>query len=164
MIDISEYTSKNWSNNSNNRSSNNQRNNEQRKFDNHSEVSKICDEIRNGGTLSNILTPDKIFLPNGYANKIAMDKDIKDNLNTSQLRKIFDMIITAKDMEFDKAKDSLYRVLPHVAYATGRKVCPKSFYKVLETCISPSKLKSKEDVESFVDFIESIVAYAKYNK
>ncbi len=133
------------------------------KFKAHTNLIK---EINSGGKLAHILTIEKINLPDGYAYKIAseyMGKGQGEKLNTNQLRKYFQQIQSVVDLNsFNEKRNELFKVLPNIAYAAGRGVCPGQFYRLMEACISKNTLVDDEDIQAFVDFLTAIVAYYKF--
>lgn len=127
----------------------------------------IKNEIANGG-LSKALTCEDINLPDGYAAKLGAafgtgkKEDSSKYLNTNQLRKYFEEINNAVMLStFNEKRMTLYKILPKIAYAVGRKVCPKRFYNLMSTCISKESLKNDDDIQTLVDFLTAIVAYSK---
>lgn len=142
------------------------------------EFDKIINEINEGlkkGGLSKALTCEDINLPSGIAYKIGIEfgnkngmqsgnkKGDENALNTNQLRKYFEEISYVLMLaNFDEQKNTLYKVLPKIAYAVGRKVCPRNFYRLMEICISDKALKSSDDIQTLIDFLTAIVAYSKY--
>ncbi|KLO23502.1 type III-A CRISPR-associated protein Csm2 [Marinitoga sp. 1155] len=130
-------------------------------FDIVSELKKIeGNEKRN---LSDFLKPEKYATTEGIAYKYA--NFLKNKIKTVQIRNVF---ATLKEFEqanrgkagneFDDSKK--YILLTQTAYAVGRKVVPKNFYKFMEYCIE--RINSPEDLEVFVKFFETIIAYFKY--
>ena len=121
--------------------------------------------------LGKILTVEEINLPNGFGYKIGKcfskkksDKDDEKYLNTNQLRKYFQQISSVKDIEdYKEQLKELYKVLPNIAYAVGRKVCPRKFYELMAVCISNKALLNEDDISAFVDFLTAVVAYSKLN-
>lgn len=143
-----------------------QQRNDNNRYNNYQQESasrELCNIIK-GKPLSSVLTAEKIFLPqSGYAFKIA--QEIHGDIDTTQLRKIFDMIKKVESIEdFDTKRNNLYMVVPQVAYSCGRKICPEKFYNIIAACITKETLKDDNDVKTFIDLIESIVAYKKFNQ
>lgn len=128
-------------------------------------IRDITQEIKNkSGSLSAILTPEDLYLPQGKAHRIA--EALGDSLNINQLRKIFTMIGRANELaeanHFQEAKESLYMVVPMVAYATGRElVKPDSFNTFFQVLITPSRIQSVDDITTFHKMIQSILAFKK---
>lgn len=135
--------------------------------DKFSNINKAIDIINNSkNKLCSILTVEEINLPDKMAYLVAYDLGndrSQSKLNTNQLRKVFEQI---KDCEkyskLEEAKNSLYKVLPLLAYAVGRDNCPSEFFRLLEACIKPEKLIDSDDIKALIDFLTSIVAYTKY--
>lgn len=119
-------------------------------------IAKIGDK-----PLSQSLTIDDINLPNGIAYQIA---DIKNLMNTNQLRKFFDMIKNVEDHTNNVARcqEELIKILPQIAYSVGRKNCDSDFFELMKACISKKTLFSEKDIKTLIDFVTSIVAYHKY--
>lgn len=121
--------------------------------------------------LENILTVEEINLPGKMGYNVgrcfkSKGKNTPDNecLNTNQLRKYFQQISSVKDLDlFEEQRNELYKVLPNIAYAVGRKVCPPKFYELMEACISNEVLKDKKDINTLIDFLTAVVAYSKLN-
>lgn len=132
-------------------------------------IYKLIDKLKIGMPLHEVLTCEEINLPTGIAFKAGKlfkktnNPNDKNTLNTNQLRKYFEQINSVKGMEINKAKKELYKVLPQIAYAAGRGVCPQLFYQLMEACITPQTLVDEKDIDTLIDFLTSIVAYAKYN-
>lgn len=131
-------------------------------------INQIKEGLKKGG-LSKALTCEDINLPNGIAYKIGMEFGNKNKngdenvLNTNQLRKYFEEISYVSMLSnFDEQKTNLYKILPKIAYAVGRKVCPSNFYELMNICISDAALKHDDDIQTLIDFLTSIVAYSKY--
>lgn len=130
------------------------------------EVDNVIKRIKNGGKLSSTLSIEDLNLPNKAAHLIgktfSKGRTDKEVLNTNQLRKYFDQIKAVELIDdFNEAKNNLFKILPHVAYAVGRDVCPRKFYDLLEACISNKSLQDEKDIETLVNFMSSIVAYSK---
>ncbi|HOI47456.1 MAG TPA: type III-A CRISPR-associated protein Csm2 [Bacilli bacterium] len=126
-------------------------------------IVKIAKELKaNPKSCSEQLTMSDLYLPDGKAHKVANNLQ---KTNSNQVRKLFSMIKEAehlaKTSEFSKAQEKLYMIIPMTAYAVGRELIHKDFYSLLETLISPSKIKTSKDIETFSKFFESIVAYLK---
>lgn len=81
-----------------------------------------------------------------------------DNISSSQLRNIFSKVKPCKN----RKPEELYMIRPHLAYAAGR-ADNRDFKEILfffDQLIST--VKDENDVNNFVDFFESIIAYHKY--
>lgn len=160
-----EYRYSNLNKNSNFQSTKN--NNDPIKNEN---LKKIINDIRKNGPLSKTLTPEEINLPNkiGYTigKYFANNGNSSDSrcLNTNQLGKYFQLISNVLLIDkLEEQKEQLFKVLPQIAYAAGRNVCPKDFYYLMETCISEKALETKKDIEALIDFLTAVVAYSKLN-
>lgn len=133
------------------------------------DIKEIVQDIEKNGALSKTLIPEEINLPGRMGHKIGKNlsnnngkKDDSKSLNTNQLRKYFQLISNVMSIEdFTEQRNELFKVLPQIAYAAGRKVCPKDFYYLIEACISEKALQEKKDVEALVEFLTAIVAYSK---
>lgn len=143
-------------------------NNQSNKWDKEDDcVTILINEIK-GKPLKETLTCERINLSSGEAYKIGeffsgKKKGSPEPLNTNQLRKYFEQITNAVRLDdFTEKRNALFKVLPQIAYAVGRKVCPKKFYDLIDACISKSTLTDNEDINTFVDFLTAIVAYSKF--
>lgn len=91
--------------------------------------------------------------------------DRREPLKPTQLRKIFNELI-AYERRFkpggtgDFSKAELIRVLPKLAYATGRDLIPKDFYDLMTECIK--KVNSGADFLQFMAYVRALMAYHKY--
>lgn len=115
------------------------------------------------GTLSQILTPEDLYLPDGMAYKIAIA--IQD-LNISQLRKIFDLIdrsaSLSREGKFEQSQETLFMVVPMVAYAAGRQLIkPMDFNDFIQLVITPQRIKGHEDIQALYKLMQTIIAYKK---
>ncbi len=133
------------------------------------EIRELIINLKEGHPLQKVLTCEKINLPTGIAFKAGKlfkktnNSNDKNSLNTNQLRKYFEQINNVKGLEINQAKKELYKVLPQIAYAAGRGVCPPLFYQLMEACITPQTLVDEKDIDTLIDFLTAIVAYTKYN-
>ena len=89
-----------------------------------------------------------------------------DDIKTTQLRKFFAAVkeinLETKTKTWNELKVKFFLLMPKLAYAKGRKLISKDFYKLLESAMN--KVQSKEDFNRFVEFLEAIVAFYKANK
>jgi len=128
------------------------------------DIAVINQELRNNQqTLSKYFSNEDLYLPNHKAYKIALA--LKD-LNINQLRKIFDMIekaaMLSKENKYDAALESLFVVVPLVAYATGRQLIkPIDFNDFIQLVITPQRIKSNEDIQTLFKLMQTIIAYKK---
>ena len=134
-----------------------------------SDINDVIGKINACNTLSDIKTPDFLDAETGYAHIVAKNS-IKQNLNTTQLRKFFAAL---KKMEqnttWDEIETEFYLLKPRMAVAVGRKNLPKPFYEV--TLAAMGKVDNVEsddekmkNFDIFVKFFEAIVAYHKYEE
>ncbi len=125
------------------------------------EIKDIIEEIKKLKSIKE-LDPSKFYEENGFADSLAQ-KFKKDELKATQLRKIFhalkELHREIKFKPFDRTK--VMKLLPEIAYASGRGLIPKQFYDLLKICFSKEKMKDKEDFERIMDFLTSILAYHK---
>lgn len=123
----------------------------------------IIAEIKKGGTLHQVLTVEKYALPEGWADTIAFE--MKADLNSTQLRKVFSevkqiaMRLETNSQTFAQETRNIWLLMPNIAYAKNRGVIKLDFYNLMKTCVTPEKMKTKEDYLAFAQFMEAIVAY-----
>lgn len=106
-----------------------------------------------------ILTPKDTAHINDFIDKIkAYVWNNYKGWTASQLRNIFVHVKRAQSV------DDLYRLRPHIAYASGRaeghKRSLQEFLYLLDTLIK--KITTPEQMKEFQLFFESIIAYHKY--
>jgi len=130
-------------------------------------INKIKDLIEEKESFKEV-TIKEFALPDGWANKIA--EDLGNKMKTAQLRKVFNSIKLMEQKIKDENKQNkfddpnLYMLLPHLAYAKGKKLIPNEFYELMKVIIS-NKIKTIGDFERFCEFMTAIVAYHKqYSK
>jgi len=123
--------------------------------------------------LTEVLKPEEFAPKGGYADAIACElmTSRKKKLNISQLRKLFAEIKNIIDTLLSKksgSEEKLYLIYPKLAYSVGRDLMPKEFYDFLTLCFDKLKEDIKDEskrnksLQTFKDFITSLVAYAKY--
>ena len=88
----------------------------------------------------------------------------QQRLETNQVRKFLDAInrlksVLAQENDFSKIETEVVLLKPKLAYAAAREKAAKPLSQVMSKAID--KVKSKEDFERLVQFIESIIAYHK---
>ena len=137
----------------------------------HSPIDSLISEIGRAQSLKEVFIPEKYALPNGWAYRTAksLSKDAKDAMNSNQLRKIFTQLKTIEEsvnrnQENELTNEQMNQILlimPQIAYARGRSLIPSPFYNLMKECITPNKIKDKEDYRSFVSFYTAVVAYSK---
>lgn len=124
--------------------------------------------------LSEVLEPEDFAEPGKLADQLAREFiEDRDNLKPTQLRKIFhalkDIERPLKGKEKDKdlspeARNKIILLVPELAYATGRELIPKKFYRLMRILLSSEKLKTGNDLERVVQFLTAILAYHKYHE
>lgn len=140
-------------------------NNFQKRDDNKSKyksISELIEKIKSSKKLCNVLTIEEVNLPERASYKIA--EELKSNLKTNQLRKIFEQIKDCEQFlpDIEKTRNEMYKVLPLMAYAVGRDNCPKEFFELMQACINSKSLQTEEDIKRLIEFLTAIVAYVKY--
>jgi CRISPR-associated protein Csm2 len=131
-------------------------------------INEMISKIRGARTLKEVFTPEQYALPNGWADKTARSLS-KQAMNSNQLRKIFtqlksieDKVDRNKNNELtDAQKNEILLIMPQIAYAKGRDLIPWEFYNLMKECITPKKIKDRDDYKSFVNFYTAVVAYSK---
>ncbi|MEW6375032.1 MAG: type III-A CRISPR-associated protein Csm2 [Thermodesulfobacteriota bacterium] len=125
------------------------------------EIKEVLEELKKLVSMKE-LDASKFCEENGYADSLAQ-KFGKDELKPTQLRKVFhalkDIQRGLKSQPFDRTK--VMKLLPEIAYASGRGLIPKTFYDLMKICLSKEKLKDKNDFEKVMDLLTSILAYHK---
>ncbi|HHW70294.1 MAG TPA: type III-A CRISPR-associated protein Csm2 [Clostridiales bacterium] len=131
-------------------------------------IQDLISEIRNANSLKEVFTPEEYALPDGWAHKTAKRLS-KQAMNSNQLRKIFTQLKSIEE-KIDRNKNNeltdaqineILLIMPQIAYAKGRDLIPWEFYDLMKECITPKKLKDKDDFKSFVNFYTAVVAYSK---
>lgn len=131
-------------------------------------INNLISEIKEAQSLKEVFIPEKYALPNGWAYKTAESLD-KDAMNSNQLRKIFTQLKTIEE-NINRSKENnltneqmnqILLLMPQIAYAKGRNLIPWPFYNLMKECITPNKIKDKDDYKSFVNFYTAVVAYSK---
>lgn len=131
-------------------------------------IKEMISEIRGAKTLKEVFAPEEYALPNGWAHKTAKRLS-KQAMNSNQLRKIFtqlksieEKVARNKNNELtDAQKNEILLIMPQIAYAKGRDLIPWEFYNLMRECITPKKIKDRDDYKSFVNFYTAVVAYSK---
>lgn len=127
----------------------------------------ITENIRAAASFKEI--PVERFAPSGsWAEAIA--EKLKNDMKTTQLRKVFTSIKSMEQKTKGKNGDdpfddpAIFMLVPHLAYAKGRKLITGDFYDLIKTIIGDGKsgkIKTVNDFRRFVDFMTAIVAYHK---
>ena len=110
---------------------------------------------------------DEIAKEDGIAELAA--KDFK-TLKPSQLRRVFDVVkkidYTLVDKSWDGVEADFYMIRPILAYAKGRDLIPDDFYTLITIAMQKVPVgddaQKKKNYRTFVNLLESIVAYHKY--
>ena len=123
---------------------------------------QLIEKIKLSSNLCNVLTIEEVNLPNRASYKVA--NEIKSNLKTNQLRKVFESIKGCEQYLPDvvKVRNEMYQVLPLIAYAVGRENCPREFFELMQVCINSKALQTSEDIKRLIEFLTAIVAYVKF--
>lgn len=95
---------------------------------------------------------------NESVKKIA--KEIREDITTTQLRKVYGEIKRLQREVFDERK--LYMLEPRLAYAFARGEQRADIYAIFEKCYP--KIKDEKDLNRFAYILEALVAYHKYEK
>jgi CRISPR-associated protein Csm2 len=137
-------------------------------------MTEIRDIIKKINSLQNMSELDEktIAEENGYAESVARDRDIKERLKTTQLRRIFDRVKTIErnlnEHGWDAVRSDFYMLRPELAYAKARKLIPEQFFRLMDACMKQVDKGDNEQKRSnyarFVRFLEAIVAYHKYHE
>ena len=137
-------------------------------------MTEIRDIIKKIDSLQNMSELDEktIAEENGYAESVARDRDIKERLKTTQLRRIFDRVKTIErnlnEHGWDAVRSDFYMLRPELAYAKARKLIPEQFFRLMDACMKQVDKGDNEQKRSnyarFVRFLEAIVAYHKYHE
>lgn len=141
---------------------------------NASPIGELIDEIKKSKSLKEVFLPAKYALPGGWADKVvsSLGRGKDAAMNSNQLRKIFTQLKSIEDKVARNKRDNLtveqmneiLLLMPQIAYARGRGLISQDFYNLLKECITPDKIKDKEDYRSFVRFYTAVVAYSKMSK
>jgi len=131
---------------------------------------EIIAPIRKAKNLSEVGI-DEIAKENGIAETLAKQREFS-NLKTSQLRKFFDTVkkiqVDVNDKGWNESvENDFYMIRVNLAYARGRGLIPNEFFTLVSECIakviSPDKELTKKNYLRFVQILEALVAYHKYN-
>ena len=127
----------------------------------HSYILEVQSKIRGTNKrLVDTFSDEEILKPKGVADRIA--GELKDNLKSTQLRKVFSKI---KEIEsrLNEGKDYKLKILelyPSLAYSTGRNLMPRRFYELLVLLLEKAE-RDKDDARMVIKLITAIVAYSK---
>ena len=99
----------------------------------------------------------------GAAHIVA--RRIKNKMKINQLRKFFTQIkkvdneIKGEDEDAKIEKTKILPLFPELAYACGRGLITKDFYRLLKECLD--KISYVKDFRRLVEFLSAILAYYK---
>lgn len=118
------------------------------------------------------LEPTDYCEENGLADSLAQEFVKKEKeLKATQLRRVFDELkLIQREVEreadpqkaFDRTR--LVKLMPILAYASGRGLIPRDFYELMKTCLGAGKLKTNEDFLCTAHFVTAILAYHKFRR
>lgn len=121
---------------------------------------EAVDKIKGLSSFSNLPAEEIVYFGEQIGKKLAKPLGLK----TSQIRKFFDKLKSIQTEvskeNFQKFHDEIILLKPKLAYAAGRQNQVKHLMEVIDPAIS--KIKNYEDFLRFVQFVETIVAYHKY--
>lgn len=141
-------------------------------------IREVKEKIDSLTTMSE-LDPIVFCQEDGIADSLIQEfNKQRKELKPTQLRKVFhelkaiqrDVLREIKGEEdkkqsFDKPfRKRVMKLMPTMAYATGRGLIPRDFYEVMKMCLEPEKLKTYEDFLRVSEFIEAIMAYHKFRQ
>lgn len=131
----------------------------------------IKEVIREFNKLAQIgqLAPSEFAEEGGLADRLVSNRDDREKLNSTQLRKVFQQI-KGLEREVRKKKEGdqfdrsrLLNLMPMLAYAAGRGLLPLDFYNLLRGhLLNKDKLKTNQDFLRTAKFLEAVMAYHKY--
>lgn len=110
----------------------------------------------------------------GLADSLVQDRQFRERLKPTQLRKVFHPLKEVyREVEREVNKDKevavtpfdrnqIVRLMPSLAYASGRDLIPMDFYELVTMCLSKDRLQTKGDLLTSVKFLEAILAYHKF--
>ena len=109
-----------------------------------SNIKKIINIIKNTKqTLFKDFISEDLYLPEGKAYQIANELT---KTKTNQIRKVFSMIkeaeYKAKNKDFESGRDTLYMIVPLMAYSVSRELVDKDLFELIKVCITSEKIKS----------------------
>jgi len=123
---------------------------------------EVIEEIRRLPRMKD-LAVERFAEEGGLADSLA--REFGDKLKPTQLRKVFHQLKSLKmkvkrERKFERS--DLVKLLPTLAYATGRGLMPKDFYDLMKECIHRDRLQDSEDFLRFAEFLEALLAFHKY--
>lgn len=130
-------------------------------------MNEIIKAIQTKGSFGDIGV--KEFAPPGkWADDIAKGQEMK----TTQLRKVFNSIkqmevkVKGKNEEESFDDQTLYMMVPHMAYAKARGFIKPEFYDLFKNIIGDGQsgmIRKVKDFKRFSEFMTAIVAYHKFH-
>jgi CRISPR type III-A-associated protein Csm2 len=130
------------------------------------DIQSVLEAIRRKETMSE-LQPEEFAEEGQLADQVAGHFG-KDDLKPTQLRKVFHTLkrmqqgVKGKKADDPFDRTELLKLIPELAYATGRGLLPQKFYELLRLCLSSEKVKTNADFLRAFDFVEAILAYHKF--
>lgn len=132
-------------------------------------IEKILEKI---GRLKNLedLSVEEIAREDGIAECLVKNKNFRDNLKPTQLRRFFDSLMANRERLAEQGwsaiESDFYMIRPNLAYAQGRKLVPREFFQLIQACLqkipSPDEEQAKKNYNRFIDLMQALVAYHKY--
>ncbi|MEJ5250340.1 MAG: type III-A CRISPR-associated protein Csm2 [Chthonomonadetes bacterium] len=131
-----------------------------------SDIDTVIERIRSLQRMSD-LRVEEFAVEDGLADQVVKAVGTSQ-LKPTQLRKVFH---TLKGIQqrvkqapepdpFNSAE--LLKLMPVLAYAVGRDLIPRDFYRLLKEVFEPKRLRTNADFLRAFDFVEAILAYHKY--
>lgn len=135
------------------------------------DIQAILGKIKSLKNLSD-LSVEEIAKDNGIADSLAKDRNFRNNLKTTQLRKFFDTVINnqerLKTNGWKSIESDFFMMRANLAYAKGRKLIPDEFFQLVSLCIeriAPAGAAENQIIDNydrFVELLQALVAYTKY--
>lgn len=129
------------------------------------ELQQLIRLIRQAKQLRN-LPIEELVLPGKELDQLA--EHFAQTLKPTQLRRVFHDFKRLERQalhDFPQARSELIMTLPELAYAYGRDVIPKEFYKLMKELLNPpnERLQDKEDVQALMKILTTLLAYHKFH-
>lgn len=138
-------------------------------------IDDVIKQIKNNGTLKEVLTPEYFAKNDWAAHKVAeyiiqAKKTERKEMKINQLRKFFGSVKSIEKILAGKNGDlkainnfwpKFYMLFPELAYAKGRGLIADKFYELMKEALSDVKIKFVEDYKTLIEFLTSILAYYK---
>ncbi|MCC7431205.1 type III-A CRISPR-associated protein Csm2 [bacterium] len=97
----------------------------------------------------------------GDASTKMKEKKFREKFKMSQLRNFFGEVKKLEASDESEIKSGVAKLEMNLAYDTGRGVVPKEFYEMVTECTA--KIKEKDDLKRFVEFLTALIAYHKFH-